>query len=881
MLQRIQDAFAKMTGISAIITDAEGTPVTVGTNFTDFCAKYTRNSPLGCIRCQQCDKHGAELALKVGSSVTYYCHAGLMDFAAPIMAGDKMVGCFVGGQVLTSPPDITKIMQVAAEIDVDLINYLQSVMSVPRIEKSKLDDAAFFLYTLTDALSSIAYHKYVMKEANIEIEKAANMKSDFLANMSHELRTPMNAVIGMAEMAQREDLTPTARSYINQIKTSGKSLLTIINDILDFSKIESGKMDIVEVEYEPMAMINDVSAIIATRINNDDVEFVLDINPNIPKVLYGDNIRLKQVVINLANNAAKFTKNGQVLLKFDFEADANNFIKLMFSVKDTGIGIKQTDMEKIFQSFQQVDSKRNRNIEGTGLGLAISKQLLALMGGDIQVESIYGEGSTFSFVVPQKIVDSTPSVSITETPVPQAVGYLKNEYAHAQLKRDMNRLGINFVDLKDVNIVSFLKDRKLSIKGSYFFISYADFNDSMQHFIEKNPDITAVVVIPIDASPEYNLDNVIVARKPLSSAQIAAIYNHETLYQGEEHSSDEYYDFTAETAKVLIVDDNSINLTVAEGLLEPLNMQIDTALSGNEAIKKISHNTYDLILMDHMMPELDGIETTHIIRRFHPEYEHVPIIALTANAMGDAQQMFIKEGLNDFIAKPIEVRMLVTVIHKWLPKAKIKKRTVSIKNTNDNKTILPDIPELDIKGAVKLVGSEKLFMTILADYYRAIPKKLELIKQYKDNEDWHNYTVEVHALKSASRQIGAGKLSEMAAALEAAGNANDIDTIMADTDAALELYSHYKDLLAPVFPDKKDTGDKPPVPKTVLLGAFDEMMQAINDLDMDQMEAVIAKLDNYHYEGENEDLYKKLSEAVGEMDPDACEDVIHTWKSII
>jgi HPt (histidine-containing phosphotransfer) domain-containing protein len=225
--------------------------------------------------------------------------------------------------------------------------------------------------------------------------------------------------------------------------------------------------------------------------------------------------------------------------------------------------------------------------------------------------------------------------------------------------------------------------------------------------------------------------------------------------------------------------------------------------------------------------------------------------------------------------------MLVTVIHKWLPKEKIKKRTVSIKNTNDNKTVLPDIPELDIKGAVKLVGSEKLFMTILADYYRAIPKKLELIKQYKDNEDWHNYTVEVHALKSASRQIGAGKLSEMAAALEAAGNANDIDTIMADTDAALELYSHYKDLLAPVFPDKKDTGDKPPVPKTVLLGAFDEMMQAINDLDMDQMEAVIAKLDNYHYEGENEELYKKLSEAVGDMDPDACEDVIHTWKSII
>jgi signal transduction histidine kinase/CheY-like chemotaxis protein/HPt (histidine-containing phosphotransfer) domain-containing protein len=880
MLQRIQDAFAKMTGLAAIITDADGKPVTVGANFTDFCAKYTRNSPLGCIRCQQCDKHGAELALKNGSSVIYNCHAGLLDFAAPIMAGDKMIGCFVGGQVLTSPPDVTRVMQVAAEIDVDLISYLQSVMSIRIIEKSTLDNYAFFLYTLTDALSSIAYHKYVMKEANIEIEKAANMKSDFLANMSHEIRTPMNAVIGMAEMALREDLTPTAKSYINQIKSAGKSLLTIINDILDFSKIESGKMDIVEVEYEPLAMINDISAIIGTRIANDDVEFVLDINPNIPKMLFGDNIRLKQVVINLSNNAAKFTKTGQVLLKFDFEPASDDTVNLLFSVKDTGIGIKQTDMEKIFQSFQQVDSKRNRNIEGTGLGLAISKQLLGLMGGNINVESVYGEGSTFSFSVPQKIVDKTPVVSLNETPPLHAVGFLKNEYAHAQLKRDMSRLGIKFMDLKDMSMLSFLKNHKTSLAESYFFISYCDFTESIQQSIAKNPNITAVVVTPSDVSIEYDIDNVIVAKKPLSSAAIAAIYNHETLLQSEEKSSDEYYDFTAETASILIVDDNSINLTVAEGLLEPLNMQIDTALSGNEAIKKISHKMYDLILMDHMMPELDGIETTHIIRRFHPAYENVPIIALTANAMGDAKQMFMKEGLNDFIAKPIEVRMLVTTIHKWLPKSKIKKRTGSVK-TNENKSILPDIPELNVKGAVKLIGSEKLFMTILADYYRAIPKKLELIKTYKETENWHNYTVEVHALKSASRQIGADKLSSMAAALEAAGNANDLDTIMADTDAALELYSHYKDILAPIFPDKEDTSDKPPIDKDTLLEVFDEMTNAINDLDMDKLDECVSKLDNYHFEGDNEELYKRLKDAVGDMDPDACDEIINSWKNIL
>ncbi len=281
-------------------------------------------------------------------------------------------------------------------------------MSVPVIEKNKLENAALFLYTLTSALSSIAYHKYIMKEANIEIEKAANMKSDFLANTSHELRTPMNAVIGMAEMALREEMSPTAKNYLNQIKAAGKSLLTIINDILDFSKIESGKMDIVAGEYDPASLIYDVATIISTRIDRDDVEFVLDINPNIPRMLCGDMVRIKQIITNLANNAAKFTKVGQICLKYDYETVSADTINLLFSVSDTGIGIKPEDIGKLFKSFQQIDSKRNRNIEGTGLGLAISKQLVNLMNGDISAESVYGEGSTFSFSIPQKVVDADP-----------------------------------------------------------------------------------------------------------------------------------------------------------------------------------------------------------------------------------------------------------------------------------------------------------------------------------------------------------------------------------------------------------------------------------------------------------------------------------------
>lgn len=881
MLQHLQDSFSKMTGFAAIITDAEGVPVTNGTNFTDFCGKFTRNSPIGCLRCQQCDKHGAELALKVGSSVTYYCHAGLMDFAAPIMAGDKMVGCFVGGQVLTSPPDITRIMQVSAEIDIDLINYLQSVMSVPIIEKNKLEKAASFLYTLTSALSSIAYHRYVIKEANAEIEKAANMKSDFLANTSHELRTPMNAIIGMTEMALREEMTPTAKNYINQIKAAGKSLLTIINDILDFSKIESGKMDIVATEYEPMSMINDIATIISTRIDKDDVELVLDVNPDIPKVLYGDNIRIKQIITNLANNAAKFTKVGQICLKYDFEWVSDDTINLLFSVLDTGIGIKNEDIGKLFKSFQQVDSKRNRNIEGTGLGLAISKQLVTLMKGEISVESVYGEGSTFSFTIPQKVIDKDPSIVLSETPPCRAAGFLNNTYANIQLKKDMHRLAIDYTDLRDTNVLSFLSENIEALKDTYLFIPDKNFDQPLQDFVRANPDLNVIVVVPYDTSADYNLSNVMVVHTPLSVMSLAGIYNHEVFTQYENLSSDEYYDFTAETAKILIVDDNSINLTVAQGLLEPLNMQIDTALSGNAAISKITETMYDLILMDHMMPELDGIETTHIIRRFHSEYNNVPIIALTANVIGDVKKMFIQEGMNDFVAKPIEVRMLINTIRQWLPKEKIQKRSGSIKINQAKKEIeLPDIPELNIPGALKLLGSKELFMTILADYYHAIPKKLKLIQNYMDKEDWHNYTVEVHALKSASKQIGADELSDRAAALEAAGNANAIDIIRQNTDDTLSIYAHYHDILSPFFPEKHDTEGKPPITTPVLMNVFKEMKQAIDDLDMDKMDDAIHTLDGYSFDDESHKLYINLCEAVADMDPDACEEVINNWLKI-
>lgn len=885
MLQRIQDAFSKMTGIASLITDANGKPVTIGSNFTDFCAKYTRKSMIGCLRCEQCDKRGAELALKSGSSITYYCHAGLMDFAAPIMAGDTMIGCFVGGQILTEPPDITKVMQVAAELNIDLINYLQSVLEVPVIERVKLENAANFLYTLTNILSTISYHKYIMNQANKEIEKAANMKSDFLANMSHEIRTPMNAVIGLAEMALREDLPPNARDYINQIKSSGKTLLTIINDILDFSKVESGKMDIVEEEYEPLSVISDISNIVSTRLEQDNVEFILDINPTLPRKLIGDDVRIKQIILNLANNAVKFTKNGQVKLNFDYRNLDSDNIELLFSVEDTGIGIKKNDIPKLFQSFQQLDSKRNRNIEGTGLGLAISKQLLLLMHGDIKLESTYGQGSTFSFYLPQKVVDKNPAIQVNKQNNTKFFGLIDNSYAQKQLAVDLKRLGFLYENTSSVTELV----EKLEDYSSYIFLESDYFTPEMQDFIINHPKITAIVLVNFKSTLSYSMPNVIVVKKPLSSLLLAAIFNEEVLVFDNPKSSDDYYDFIAPDAEILIVDDNSVNLTVCEGLLRPLSLQIDTAASGPEAIAKISSKQYDLILMDHMMPEMDGVEATHIIRRLHKEYDSVPILALTANAVSNIRKMFISEGMNDFIAKPIEVRILVSKLKHWLPKNKVKnihtpsKQKSSGKQTKSSEAVLPAIKDLDTAAALKLLGNTKLFWAVLKDYYRTIPKKHDLIQQYFEEKDWHNYTIEVHALKSASKQIGANKLSKMAAELEAAGNDLNEKLILEKTPALLERYAHYEEILKPFFPKEADTSinAKELVTKEILKDAFTALKKALDNLDIDGMETVKDTLTKYRYEGDASKLYQRLCDAIDELNPDACESIINEWLKIL
>ena len=880
-LQLIQDAFSDLTGMAALTTDKDGIAVTQGSNFTDFCMKYTRTTELGHTRCEHCDKRGAEKSLEHGKSCTYYCHAGLVDFAAPIMANGEMVGSFIGGQVLTEPPDLEKFGRIARELGIDPELYKEAVKKIRIVDKETVDKAAHFLYVVAVVLSNIAYRSYELNKSKHEVEKASSMKSDFLANMSHEIRTPMNAVMGLADLALREEMSNAAREYIHQVKASSQNLLVIINDILDFSKIESGKMDIIEVEYEPLSLVNDLTGIVSSRIGDKDIEFTMDIAPDLPQALYGDNVRIHQIILNLLTNAVKFTRHGEVHFRLECVRQDKDTAILKAAIRDTGIGIKQTDMDKLFNSFQQVDSKRNRNIEGTGLGLAISQQLLHLMNGKISLESVYEKGTTFFFEIPQKIIDDASSAPDIKEQLTAAI-LIGNSYVKNQLLIDLKRIDAKYVDLTEDELTN-------NADIDYLIVEKVFFNQSVRNILEEHPDIKGIILSDYDNMEAIDMPNVRVISKPVYSLGLynaMGISNVSIGYERDAEAST--FTFIAPEANVLVVDDNQVNLTVAKGLLEPLEMSVDIASSAAEAIDKIHYIKYDLIFMDHMMPEVDGIEATRIIRRLVPSYNDVPIIALTANAMGGAREMFIAEGMNDFVAKPIEVKNIVSKLRKWLPKEKIVPVDGALNDSHsDNsaevqKDSILNIQELDTQQALKLLGTEKLFRTVLKEYYCAIEKKARTIREHKEAGRWRDYTVEVHSLKSTSKQIGANELSALAADLEKAGNSGDIELIAQMTDEMLEMYLNYKEILKPYFPECSDP-EESKVPGTEdILGMLEQMQVALDNFDTLQIDEVIESMSEYDFSEVHNEFFVKLKQAAEESDIESCNMIIETWgKEII
>ncbi|MBR3840915.1 MAG: response regulator [Erysipelotrichales bacterium] len=682
------------------------------------------------------------------------------------------------------------------------------------------------------ALIDVTKQHQLMEELIVEKERAeqANKaKSIFMSNMSHEIRTPMNAVVGMTDILLRSDLDEQDRGYLMNIKSSGEALLTIINDILDFSKIESGKMDLVNTEYEPMSMLNDLGMIFLNRIGNKPIELLFDIDKNLPEKLFGDSLRIRQIIINLMNNAVKFTDKGYVKLSLKVNSIDGDEIEFLVNVEDSGQGIKEEDKGGLFESFSQVDTKKNHGKEGTGLGLAISKQLVELMNGTIGLESEYGKGSNFYFTYKQKICSAKPiAVLDTNNELPTINVCLSKPYTTELFKKMALEYGVECLD--------YSKNNELADFIFVDNIMYSELSHELLPLIEKGTKICL-----LQNPMEDNLwDNRLIAiNAPIYSINFCAVLNGKNVHVS--NRKNDSMNFEAPDARVLIVDDNEMNLKVAKGLLEPLKLQIDTADNGKKAIDMIVKKRYDIVFMDHMMPIMDGVEATMALRNMDDEYfKNVPIIALTANAIVEAKESFKKAGMNDFVAKPIEVKQICATLRKWLPESYIhEKEVVQEKSIIEE---LPVIENLDVALGIKYSGSKELFMNLLGDYYKMIDMKSTKIEKCLADGLLRDYTIEVHALKNTSRMIGAIELSEKFYQLEMLGKEENVVQLKQETPAVLALYRSYKPILKE-YGEIQDT-DKNDVSMIELIEMLTVMNEAVNEFDLDTVDDVMKKLEN-------------------------------------
>jgi signal transduction histidine kinase/CheY-like chemotaxis protein len=503
-----------------------------------------------------------------------------------------------------------------------------------------------------------------------EVEAANRAKSLFLASMSHEIRTPMNAIVGMAELALRTDNMNTVREHIFTVKQAAANLLSIINDILDLSKTESGKLEIMSKDYLLSTLLNDVISIIRMRVLDSKLHFVVNIDSNLPNALVGDETRIRQVILNILGNAVKYTESGFVSLTMRGTHIDENTIKLELEVKDSGIGIKEDDMKKLFGEYMQFDLERNRGIEGTGLGLVITRSLLKAMGGDIIVKSEYGKGSTFTVELPQQI-HSDKALATVENPSDKNILVFEQYEIYANsLMYAIEDLGVKCTLVSNE---SEMFEEMSDNEYNFIFVSYALFIKNREAISRFGQNAKIVVLTEFGETVPDNKLNALAM--PVYSLTIANILNGTTGNFSYSTHAEFIVRFTAPEAIVLVVDDVVTNLKVANGLLLPYKMRVDLCKSGVTAIEAMKVNRYDIIFMDHKMPGMDGIETTLKIRSMgneDPYYKEVPVIALTANAVIGTKEMFIENGFNDFLSKPIDTVKLNAVLEKWIPKAKQK-----------------------------------------------------------------------------------------------------------------------------------------------------------------------------------------------------------------
>lgn len=609
-----------------------------------------------------------------------------------------------------------------------------------QVEETVLKDNELiqgYMMTIVD-VTKIIEQNHLMKRLVLQTEDANRAKTNFVSNMSHEIRTPMNSIVGITEILLRSRHSPKEQEYLLNIQSSGRVLLTIINDVLDCSKMEAGKMQLFDEPYDTCSLFHDLRISMENRIGHSGLELIYDIDQDIPCKLKGDMGRIRQVIINLVNNAIKYTEKGSVRFSVHVRQKNTDKVMLYYEVADTGIGIRKEDQKILFDAFQRVEMDRNRYVEGTGLGLTISQNLVNMMGGVIEVESEYGKGSRFFFTIEQTIIDPTP-------------------------------------------------------------VSAVNYNGQKDNVTEKEAECL----------------------------------------------------FIAPEAHILLVDDNELNLVVAKELLKPLRMQIDTAENGLQAVKMVRGSQYDLVLMDHMMPVMDGIEAAKAIRALpEDKYQKLPIIALTANAMVDARKEFLNAGMNGFVAKPIDFARICNQLKLWLPKDLVR----DVPKEEAKKLLADDLSDREIQPedsqrgfsfeeGVNHCGSKAALMKTIRIFYRTIDSKENKIEQCLKEGLISDYVIEIHALKSSALLIGAVPLSEAAKELEDYGKQGKTEVLEEKTPDVLTLYRDLKNILRPYAEKEEDA--KKEFSDGEWITALQQIHQCIEQFDLDGVDQIMEQLEEY------------------------------------